>query len=290
MSKNFKIGFIGQGWIGKNYADDFEKRGYEVVRYSQEEPHIKNKSKIKDCDIVFIAVPTPTTPEGFDLSIVKDVIKLVGKGKVAVLKSTILPGSTELIQKENPDIYVMHSPEFLTESTAARDVASPHHNIIGLPVDNEVYRSKAEEVLSVLPKCASVKICPAKEAELFKYARNCFFYTKVIFMNILYDLSAELGCDWKVFRDLMAVDPWIGPMHIDPVHKSGRGGGGHCFIKDFAALVELYKEKMPKDEKGLAVLLANEEKNIELLVSSKKDLDLLEGVYGKRALSKTKRK
>ncbi len=30
-----KIGFIGQGWIGKNYADDFEHRGYRVVRYSR---------------------------------------------------------------------------------------------------------------------------------------------------------------------------------------------------------------------------------------------------------------
>ena len=44
--KNKKIGFIGQGWIGKNYSDDFEKRGYEIVRYSLEEPYVKNKEKI----------------------------------------------------------------------------------------------------------------------------------------------------------------------------------------------------------------------------------------------------
>ena len=30
--ENKKIGFIGQGWIGQNYADDFERRGFEVVR------------------------------------------------------------------------------------------------------------------------------------------------------------------------------------------------------------------------------------------------------------------
>ena len=41
-----KIGFIGQGWIGKNYADDFERRGLEVVRYALEEPYVKNKDKI----------------------------------------------------------------------------------------------------------------------------------------------------------------------------------------------------------------------------------------------------
>ena len=42
------VGFIGQGYIGKNYADDFERRGYEVVRYSLEEPHLNNKEKIKE--------------------------------------------------------------------------------------------------------------------------------------------------------------------------------------------------------------------------------------------------
>ena len=68
MSK-IKIGFIGQGYVGKNYADDFERRGYKVVRYALEEPYRKNKEQIRDCDLVFIAVPTPTTPKGFDESI-----------------------------------------------------------------------------------------------------------------------------------------------------------------------------------------------------------------------------
>lgn len=53
------IGFVGQGWIGKNYADDFEERGFSVIRYSLEEPYVANKERIKDCDMVFIAVPTP---------------------------------------------------------------------------------------------------------------------------------------------------------------------------------------------------------------------------------------
>ena len=71
-----KIGFIGQGWIGKNYADNFEQRGFEVARYGLEAEYNGNKEKIKNCDIVFIAVPTPTTPEGFDCGILKQVIKL----------------------------------------------------------------------------------------------------------------------------------------------------------------------------------------------------------------------
>ena len=41
------IGFIGQGWIGKNYANDFEARGYQTIRYSLEEPYLQNKDLIK---------------------------------------------------------------------------------------------------------------------------------------------------------------------------------------------------------------------------------------------------
>ncbi|MBI3627961.1 MAG: hypothetical protein HY220_04450, partial [Candidatus Sungbacteria bacterium] len=93
--KDLKIGFIGQGWLGKNYADDFEERGFPVVRYSLEEPYRANKDKIASCDIVFVAVPTPTTPQGFDGSLVSKVVPLVGEGKIAVVRSTLRPGFTK---------------------------------------------------------------------------------------------------------------------------------------------------------------------------------------------------
>ena len=132
--KDLLIGFIGQGWIGKNYADSFCDRGFNVVRYALEEPYIENKERIGDCDIVFIAVPTPTTEDGFNCDVLKKVISLVGKGKVAVIKSTIVPGTTEALQRENPEIIVLHSPEFLEEVKARHDSDNPKRNIIGLPV------------------------------------------------------------------------------------------------------------------------------------------------------------
>ena len=275
---NKKIGFIGQGWIGKNYADDFERRGFKVVRYSLEEPYINNAEKIKDCDIVFIAVPTPTTPKGFDSSYVKEVMKYVGKGKIAVIKSTLLPGTTELIQAANPNIFVLHSPEFLVEATAAYDAANPTRNIIGIPFDNEEYQAKARIVMEVLPRAPFELICPIKTAEFIKYGCNGFLYMKVILANLLFDLASQLGCDYQLVKQAMAADPRIGLSHLEPVHKSGRGAGGHCFIKDFAALTNLYKEVVD-DNLGLSVLEALQSKNIDLLKQSKKDFDLLAQVY-----------
>ena len=277
------IGFIGQGWIGKNYADNFVERGYEVVRYSMEEPYVKNKEQIKNCDIVFIAVPTPTTPRGFNDSILRSVVPLVGEGKIAVIKSTVLPGMTESIQAENKNIYVMHSPEFLTESTAAYDAANPTRNIIGIPVESEEYHAKAREVMAVLPYAPYQLICRAREAELIKYGGNCWFFFKVIFINMLYDLSQKLGVQWETVRDAMAADPRIGRTHLNPVHQGGRGAGGHCFVKDFAAFSELYQRQMG-DELGKQVLDSLEKKNIDLLTQSKKDVDLLKGVYGEEVI------
>lgn len=273
------IGFIGQGWIGKNYANDFEARGYNTVRYSLEEPYIENQEKIKDCDIVFIALPTPTTPEGFDDSIVRKSIDLVGKGKIAVIKSTIVPGTTESIQNDYHDIFVMHSPEFLAEATAAHDASHPTRNIVGIPVDSQEYREKAELVLSVLPDSPVNKVCEAKEAELIKYGANCFLYFKVIFANLLYDLSQSYGNDYETVKTLVGADPRIGMSHLDPINKSGRGAGGHCFIKDFEAFFDFYKKQVG-DEKGIGALEAIRDKNVELLRQSNKDLDLLLGVYG----------
>ncbi len=276
---NNNIGFIGQGWIGRHYADEFESRMYSVLRYALEEPYIRNKDRIKDCEVVFIAVPTPTTVNGFDYSIVQEALKLVAAGKIAVIKSTLLPGTTEKLQKLFPDIYVLHSPEFLVEATAALDAAKPKRNLIGIPIDTKEYREKAESILRILPEAPYVQILSAKDAEMVKYAGNCFLFTKVIFMNMLYDLAQAHGCNWPDLKEAFCNDPRIGESHTEPIHKSGRGAGGHCFIKDFEAYRRMYAE-MVSDETGDIILRATTERNIELLKNFNKDIDLLTGVFG----------
>ncbi len=279
------IGYVGQGFIGKNYADDMEHRGYRTVRYALEEPYRANKDNIKDCDIVFIAVPTPTTPEKFDDSIVRQALTLIGEGKTAVIKSTMLPGSTARLQKDFPKIFVMHSPEFLREATAAYDAAHPDRNIIGIVHDLPDVRARAEHVLDILPPAPFRLVCGALEAELVKYAGNSWLYLKVIYVNMLYDLAERIGADYETMRDALAADPRIGRSHLDPMHQSGHGGkpgrgaGGHCLIKDFEALRRLYEKDVP-DPYGAKALAAIAAKNIDLLLTSEKDIDLLEGVYG----------
>ncbi|MSR70800.1 hypothetical protein EXS62_02055 [Candidatus Kaiserbacteria bacterium] len=289
------IGFIGQGFIGKSYADDFAARGYTVVRYSPHQ-YAQNRVRIGTCDIVFIAVPTPSTPKGFDYSVVEDVLTLIGKGKIAVIKSTILPGTTKVLQKKFPDIYVMHSPEFLVLKTAARDAKHPLRNIIGPAKQNPAAIRAAHSVLRTLPKAPFSLICSAEEAELIKYAGNFNLYLRVLFANLIYEVAQTIGADYEVVRNAIAADPRIGPSHLAVVHDSGhqgaragRGAGGVCFIKDVAALTEIYDKKV-KEKHGSRLLHALIEKNLDLLVRSGKDLALVEGVHGTAAIARHRKK
>jgi len=279
MSKNLQIGFIGQGFIGFNYANDFENRGYSVIRYAKEEPYLSNKDKIKECDIVFIAVPTPTTPEGFNYNILSDVISVCGEGKSVVVKSTILPGTCAALQKKYPAKFIFHSPEFLTEKNAAYDAAHPTRNIIGYSIENEEFKRRAEEILATLPDAPLKMICTDKEAETIKYASNCFLYLKVVYANILFNLAAAEGSDYQKIISGMAADPRIGASHLNINSEGGRGAGGDCFIKDFAAFTS-YINKIEGDSLDLKFFKSAEEKNLELLVKSKKNLNLLKSVYG----------
>ncbi len=283
-NNNPLVGFIGQGWIGKNYADNFEARGFSTVRYALEAPYAENKNKIKDCDIVFIAVPTPTTPAGFDGSIVRAAVKLVGLGKIAVIKSTVLPGTTKDIQKENPEVVILYSPEFLSESTAAHDTANPFSNIVGLPIGDDAHQQAATLVHNILPPAKFTLTCDSTEGEFIKYSHNLSGYVQIIFFNMIYDLAKKLNCDWSVIHQAIVADPFIPNRYSEPVHKSGRGAGGGCFIKDFEALKGLYQKTFPDDKNSLTILEGNVKKNIELLIASNKDTDLLKGVYGEKLL------
>ncbi len=280
ITPTYQLGFIGQGWVGKNYADHFEDRGFTVVRYSLDEPYVQNKHLIRQCDVVFIAVPTPTTPLGFDDQHVREAVGLVGVGQVAVIKSTIPPGTTLKLAKEFREKYVLHAPEFLREAFARNDVDNPERVFVGIPYETDDYREKAKIVKDLHPKAPHSEITSSAEAEFIKYVHNTLGYSLIVFTNLLYDLSAQHGVEWSKVKDAILKNPWYPSKYIEPLHKGGRGAGGACFIKDFAALRHMYERDMPSDAVGIALLRAFEAKNNEMLRTSGKDVETLKNVYG----------
>lgn len=120
---------------------------------------------------------------------------------------------------------------------------------------------------------------PAKDAELMKFIHNTHGYLRIVYTNLMYDLAEKIGADWGHIRNVMDSDPMLSPYYNNPVHKGGRGAGGACFIKDFAAFRQFYEANMT-DPKYLAILKNVESKNLELLAATGKNQDLVKGVYG----------
>lgn len=288
VKKKTRIGFIGNGYVGKHIADDFEKRGYNVVRYALEAPFNENKKAVGECDVVIVAVPTPTTPRGFDGSVVEKVMSLVQPGKIVVIKSTVTPGTTKRLQKKFPKLTLLFSPEFLREATAANDAAHPFAVIVGMPVADAAHKRAAAKVLEIMPHSKYREICGSTEAEMMKYSQNIMGYVNIVFFNLLYDVNAKMGGDWEVVRRLLSSDPDTASRFANPVHKGGRGAGGNCLIKDFAAIRELYSDLLAHDKNALALMHAMEAKNLELLLGTGKSLDIVKMVYGESAVKKKK--
>ncbi len=213
----------------------------------------------------------------------------MGKGKTAVLKSTILPGTTASLQKKFQDVVLLYSPEFLSVASHLHDAAHPFANLVGMPESDAKHYLAAERVMKVLPKAPFSSICKSAEAEIFKYSHNASGYTQVILFNLMYDLGQKFGVNWDVINRAIQADPLISNRYSNPLHKSGRGAGGGCFIKDIAALRSHIKKHLPHDTLAHKVLEAMEAKNMHLLTSTGKDLDLLEDVYGAKKLATHKR-
>ncbi len=95
----------------------------------------KNLGSIEEVNkahIVFICVPTPyNETRGFDLSFVEESIGNLKGEKNVVIKSTVLPGTTEMLQKKYSQHTLFFNPEFLTESSAENDTLFPCRQIIG---------------------------------------------------------------------------------------------------------------------------------------------------------------
>ena len=218
---------------------------------------IGNIDDVNECDVVFICVPTPSE---CDLTIMEDVISklkltkiyhhpvedpqdIEEKGKIVVIKSTVLPGTTDYFQEKYPQHKFLFNPEFLTEATADQDMKYPDRQLIGY-TDRSF--TVAGDIMLMLPLAPFERIVPAKEAEMAKYYNNAWFSTKVIFANQIYDICKATGIDYDKVRDMAAADKRVGRSHLDVWHKGYRGFGGKCLPKDLDAIIKFAKDNNTK--------------------------------------------
>jgi UDPglucose 6-dehydrogenase len=249
------IGVIGGGFVGGAIGRYFEKTGHAVRTYDKFK-EIDPLEEVLLQDFIFIAVPTPYN-NGIDLSAMDDAMANVAKcpeGKIVVIKSTVIPGTTEKYQEKYPHLNILFNPEFLTEKTGDQDFSYPDRQIVGYTKKSFTV---AGDVMQILPLAPFCRIIPATEAELVKYFGNNWFSVKVVFANQMYDIAEKLGLDYDRIRDAVAADKRIGPSHLEVFHAGYRGYGGKCLPKDIRAMI-VFAEKLGLDPK---LLKATEEFN-----------------------------
>jgi len=229
--KKTKTGIIGVGMVGGALA----KVLAQPLLYDKYKK-VGSIKEVNQAEIVFICVPTPFDgKKGFDLSYIQDAFKLIKGNKIVIIKSTVLPGTTEILQKKYPRHKVLFNPEFLTEETADQDMRYPDRQIIGYTKKSY---NVAKDILQILPLAPFERIIPASEAEMAKYFGNCWFGVKVIYANQLYDICQKLGIDYDRVKECAAADKRIGQSHLEIFHKGYRGYGGKCIPKDTQALIQ----------------------------------------------------
>lgn len=241
MNKKIKIGIIGLGYVGGAIKNWFSKNKnkYDLFLYDKYK-NIGSLEEVNQADIIFIAVPTPFYEGkcGYDDSAVRESIKNVKNDKIVVIKSTVLPGSTNKFQKLYPKKTILFNPEFLRAKTAKQDFSKPEIQIVGY--SNLKTKRVAKKILKVIPKAPYSKIIKSGEAEMVKYFINTFLATRVIFANQIYDLCRKLGgIDYEIVRKCVIKDKRIGYSHFDVLADGYRGYSGDCLPKDTRALIQL---------------------------------------------------
>lgn len=216
------------------------------------------EESVKHSDFTILAVGTPTVDNKIDLSEIKEVSKQIGrvlkevKGyHVVVVKSTVVPGTSENIVKPlleqysfktvGKDFGLCMNPEFLREGKALEDALELDRIVIGQ------YDLKSGKTFS---KIYSKFKCPIlftnlKTAELIKYASNSLLATLISFSNEIARIAEKAdGIDvldvWKGVHLDRRLSPRVGKKLIKPgilsYILSGCGYGGSCFPKDTKAL------------------------------------------------------
>ena len=265
-----KIGVIGAGRLGLCFALLLERAGYFVLASDNREDYIKDLQKgvlgttepnvhdllyssrniefttdnervIKECNIIFTLVATPSLEDGsYDVSNVDDVVSDFNQigwrtplsGKSLVVGCTTNPGDCETFQRRLNDdgVDVYYNPEFIAQGSIVKDLINADMVLIGGEGKHQDELVKIYYGIQGPKKEPSIHFMSTKAAELTKIAVNCYLTTKISYANMLGQVLSKSNLDDEIDTVLNAIgsDSRIGNKYM----RFGFGFGGPCFPRD----------------------------------------------------------
>lgn len=225
------------------------------------------ETAIKDADVIFIAVGTPSAADGqADLKYVfmaaSSLATHLKEGAIVALKSTVPPGTCAKVEETIKAITkvrfsVVSLPEFLKEGSAVEDTLHPDRIIIG---------ATEPDVIATLtelhkPLGAPVIVMKPESAQMCKYASNAYLATRITFINQISNLCEVNGANVLEVIGGIGFDKRIGSHYWYP----GLGYGGSCFPKDVKELAAYARAVHQEDNLMVTISDLNEARIPSLL-------------------------
>jgi len=255
------IGVIGLGKLGLPlaavfsekfdvYAVDIDKRRINQIKNQEKffEPQLneylsRNMSRmtfstdysiLKECDVVFVIVQTPSLPNGkFDLQYVESAVLKLHEGNpycLCVVSSTINIGDMEKLKRIHER--VVYNPEFIRQGSIIDDFKNPKFVLIGSYTQED-----GEMVAKIWRKIHDKPIYIVKpvEAEIIKLSLNVSFTLGITFANMIGELCERFNADSNKVLDVIYQDRRN--------YKAGLGFMGPCFPRDVNCFRSICLEK-----------------------------------------------
>jgi len=206
---------------------------------------------IKEADIIFVSVNTPTKNFGQGAGMAADlqywektarqILSNSDKDKIIVEKSTLPVRTAKAMERilnsasGTIKFEVLSNPEFLAEGTAVKDLENPDRVLIGSRETEAGLKARNELVDIYANWVPREKIIESNvwSAELSKLTANAFLAQRVSSINSLSSLCEATEADIEEVAYAIGTDSRIGNKFL----KSSVGFGGSCFKKDILNLV-----------------------------------------------------
>ncbi|RED92299.1 nucleotide sugar dehydrogenase [Marinoscillum furvescens] len=266
MSMN-KIGLIGPGRLGLCVALLLDEAGVEVTAIENNktylsqlqnrelitpEPEVSDRLKssaisfsadiqhclTEDHQTLLIYVPTPENEQGYDHSLLEEVLKSIRSFGPRTHKTNLVVGCTTLpgylknlaADLEQLNYQFTYSPAFIAQGSIIRNLQHPDMLLFGTADGS---RAHAEEVFrKIVKNDAPAHHMDLTSAEITKLATNCFLTAKIAFANAIGDLAIKTGANYEAILGAIGADDRIGKKYLG----YGFGFGGPCFPRDNRAL------------------------------------------------------